>query len=185
MHYIDKMVAWFRESFPFFFLIFFNFWSHDMKTYVSTYAKYNNGSLKGSWVDLTEFSDYSEFLEYCKNLHSDEHQPELMFQDFEGPKGLYSESDLSEVYDYLDALDRSGIDAEAFEAGYELDIPLESIADAYYGQYNNHEEFAYEYAAGLIPEHVWPLNCIDWHQAARELMCDFIEENGHYFYSHY
>ena len=156
-----------------------------MKTYVSTYAKYNNGSLKGSWVDLTEFSDYSEFLEYCKNLHSDEHQPELMFQDFEGPKGLYSESDLSEVYDYLDALDRSGIDAEAFEAGYELDIPLESIADAYYGQYRNDSDFAYDYSAGLIPEHVWPLNCIDWHQAARELMYDFMEENGFYFCNNY
>jgi antirestriction protein len=158
-----------------------------MKAYVSTYAKYNSGSLVGQWVDLTDFSNYSDFIDYCNNLHSDESDPELMFQDFEGPKGLYSESDLSEVYDYLDALDRSGIDAEAFEAGYELDIVLESIADAYYGQYNNHEDFAYDYAeqTGLIPEHVWPLNCIDWHQAARELMYDFTENNGYYFYSNY
>jgi len=87
----------------------------------------------------------------------------------------------------LDALDRSGIDADAFQAGYSLSIPLDSIADAYYGQYRNDSDFAYEYAdqLGLIPDNVWPRNCIDWHQAARELMCDFIEENGHYFYSHY
>jgi antirestriction protein len=158
-----------------------------MKTYVSTYAKYNNGSLVGQWVDLTDFTDYEAFIEYCLELHSDEPDPELMFQDFEGPKGLYSECDLSEVYEYLRELDSSGMDAEAFEAGYELDIPLESIADAYYGQYRNDEDFAYEYAeqAGFIPENQWPLNCIDWHQAARELMYDFMEENGHYFYSHY
>jgi antirestriction protein len=158
-----------------------------MKAYVGTYNKYNNGSIAGAWVDLTEFSNYSDFIDYCNNLHSDESDPELMFQDFEGPKGLYSESDLSEVYDYLDALDRSGIDADAFQAGYSLSIPLDSIADAYYGQYRNDSDFAYEYAdqLGLIPDNVWPRNCIDWHQAARELMCDFIEENGHYFYSHY
>ena len=158
-----------------------------MKAYVSTYAKYNNGSLAGQWVDLTDFTDYETFIEYCLELHSDESNPELMFQDLEGPKGLYSESDLSEVYDYLDALDRSGIDADAFQAGYELDIPLNSISDAYYGQYNNDADFAYDYAesAGLIPEHVWPLNCIDWHQAARELMYDFTENNGYYFYSNY
>jgi len=158
-----------------------------MKTYVSTYAKYNNGSLKGSWVDMNDFTDYDTFIDYCLGLHSDEFDPELMFQDFEGPKGLYSESDLSEVYEYLYYLNESGMDAEAFQAGYELDIALKSIADAYYGQYNNHEDFAYEYAdqLGLIPDNVWPRNCIDWHQAARELMCDFIEENGHYFYSHY
>jgi len=158
-----------------------------MKAYVSTYAKYNNGSLAGQWVDLTDFTDYETFIEYCLELHSDESNPELMFQDLEGPKGLYSESDLSEVYDYLDALDRSGIDADAFQAGYSLSIPLDSIADAYYGQYRNDSDFAYEYAdqLGLIPDNVWPRNCIDWHQAARELMCDFIEENGHYFYSHY
>lgn len=181
------MIKWLRGLgiFPFFFYLFF--FGVNMKTYVSTYAKYNNGSLKGSWVDLTQFSDYSEFLEYCIELHSDEHQPELMFQDFEGPEGLYSESDLSEVYDYLDALDCSNMDEDAFKAGYELDIPLESIADAYYGQYRNDEDFAYEYAeqAGLIPENQWPLNCIDWHQAARELMYDFTKNNGYYFYRNY
>ena len=85
------------------------------------------------------------------------------------------------------AFKSSGIDEDAFEAGYSLGIPLDSIADAYYGQSESDADFAYDYAeqTGLIPDHVWPLNCIDWHQAARELMYDFMEENGHYFYSHY
>ena len=158
-----------------------------MKAYVSTYAKYNSGSLVGQWVDLTDFSNYSDFIDYCNNLHSDESDQELMFQDFEGPKGLYSESDLSEVYEYLYYLNESGMDAESFEAGFALDIPLESIAGAYYGQYRNDSDFAYDYAeqTGLIPDHVWPLNCIDWHQAARELMYDFMEENGFYFCNNY
>jgi len=136
---------------------------------------------------MNDFTDYDTFIDYCLGLHSDEFDPELMFQDFEGPKGLYSESDLSEVYDYLEAFKSSGIDEDAFEAGYELGIPLNSISDAYYGQYRNDEDFAYDYAeqAGLIPDNVWPSNCIDWNQAARELMLDFVEQDGYYFYSNY
>lgn len=47
---------------------------------------------------------------------------------------------------------------------------------------------------GLIPENLpkirainknasWPNTCIDWEQAARELMCDYSESNGYYFRS--
>ena len=30
--------------------------------YVGTYAKYNNGSLSGAWLDLSDYSDKEEFL---------------------------------------------------------------------------------------------------------------------------
>ena len=53
--------------------------SNDPMVYVGTYAKYNNGSLEGERVNLSDFSDKDDFIEYCLELHSDEEEPELMF----------------------------------------------------------------------------------------------------------
>jgi len=36
--------------------------------YVGTYAKYNDGSLFGMWVDLVKCGDYDTFMEVCHNL---------------------------------------------------------------------------------------------------------------------
>lgn len=74
------------------------------RLYVGTYHKYNCGSLKGKWVDLADFDSQDDFYSYCKELHSDERDPEYMFQDFEGmPHDLYNESRASElIWEMLD-----------------------------------------------------------------------------------
>lgn len=51
--------------------------------YVGTYEKYNNGSLKGDWLELDDYTSKEDFLEACKELHKDEQEPEFMFQDWE------------------------------------------------------------------------------------------------------
>ena len=95
------------------------------KVYVGTYAKYNNGDLTGQWVDLTDYSSYDDFLEYCAELHSDQDDPEFMFQDYEGfPKQYYGESGLKpELWDYIEAIqnyDQEMVDA-ILDEGYDLD----------------------------------------------------------------
>lgn len=84
--------------------------SNDPMVYVGTYAKYNNGSLEGEWVNLSDFSDKDDFIEYCLELHSDEEEPELMFQDYENvPKDLISESDIDEsLWEILPLYDEYG-----------------------------------------------------------------------------
>jgi antirestriction protein len=62
--------------------------------YVGTYHKYNCGSIEGRWLCLNDFLDEDQFLSACKELHKDEEDPELMYQDYEGPKAFYSESRL-------------------------------------------------------------------------------------------
>ena len=58
--------------------------------YCGTYRKYNEGSIFGAWLDISKFSDYDEFIDVCRQLHADEEDPELMFQDYEGfPSLLY------------------------------------------------------------------------------------------------
>lgn len=74
------------------------------KVYVGTYRKYNNGSLSGQWVDLTQFANYSEFVKHCRTIHKDESDPELMIQDCENfPDGLNCTEWLSEQ-DYNDVI---------------------------------------------------------------------------------
>ncbi len=71
----------------------------EARVYVGTYNKYNNGSLFGKWLDLSDYSDKDEFLEACADLHKDEQDPEYMFQDYENiPETLFSESSLSEKF---------------------------------------------------------------------------------------
>ena len=73
----------------------------EPSVYCGTYGKYNDGSLCGLWVDISSFDDYDDFIRFCKAIHADEEDPELMFQDFEGfPRQWYSES---------------GMDADAFD----------------------------------------------------------------------
>ena len=71
----------------------------EAKVYVGTYAKYNNGSLSGAWLDLSDYSDKEEFYEACRELHKDEEDAEYMFQDWENvPEGLIGESWISENF---------------------------------------------------------------------------------------
>jgi antirestriction protein len=67
-----------------------------------------------------------------------------------------------------------------YEEGYDLN----SMQEAYQGQYDNDEDFAQQMAEdlGLIHENAgWPSYCIDWEQASSELMMDYFEIDGHYF----
>lgn len=63
------------------------------RLYVGTYDKYNRGDISGKWMNLQDYPDREAFLSACAALHADEHDPELMFQDFEGfPRQWYQES---------------------------------------------------------------------------------------------
>lgn len=108
--------------------------------YVGTYAKYNNGSIAGKWLYLDDYEDAASFLAACKELHKDESDPELMYQDFEHfPEVFYDESmgtvELEKLYGYikLDANDRELINEYVEATGYSIeDINLDKAKDAHY-----------------------------------------------------
>lgn len=61
---------------------------------------------------------------------------------------------------------------------------LSDCAEAYQGQYKDDQDFAMSLAEDLgeLPKNnSWPHYCIDWEYAARELMMDYFESDGHYF----
>ncbi len=50
----------------------------EPSVYVGTYGKYNDDSLCGLWIDLSSFNAYDDFIDFCKAIHADEADPELM-----------------------------------------------------------------------------------------------------------
>lgn len=83
----------------------------DAAIYVGTYGKYNNGSLFGKWLKLSDYADKSEFYKACAELHKDEKDPEFMFQDWEYiPDNMVGESWVSEKVWELFALEDDDIE---------------------------------------------------------------------------
>ena len=152
--------------------------------YVGTYEKYNNGSIKGAWVDLTLFSDHDAFIDHCKELHKDEEDPELMYQDFENfPKEYYSESSIDpDLWEFINLDDDDRAMFEAYkEAG--LDGSIDDARDAYSGQFDSDIDFTMELleSCGDIPKDLPSYISIDWESTARNIMFDYSEANGYYF----
>ena len=153
--------------------------------YVGTYQKYNNGSIGGAWVDLTKFSDEDEFLEHCRELHKDEEDPELMFQDFEGfPREYYEESALSsDLWEWLSLDDDDKAMLEAYIECYGQNGTIDEARDAYQGQYDSDIDFTMELleSCGDIPQDLPSYIHIDWEGTARDIMMDYSSFNGFYF----
>lgn len=174
------------------------------RIFLTDYASYNNGSQFefGHWVDLTDFSDADELNEYIQNHfeEADEKSPldspreEIMITDFEGfPKAFYSESSMNfdALFEYFERVESCGYDIEVIEAFAEIgnydikdvDSFFDALEEAYCGEYKSDEDFAEDLAeqTGVEISNSWPHNCIDWERAARDLMYDYYESNGHYF----
>lgn len=119
------------------------------KVYVSTYGKYNCGSICGLWVSLTNFNDYEAFINFCKAIHADEAEPELMFQDYMNyPQQYYSECSLSEeIFDNICEYELLCKQHEPEAINYFLDDMGRDINDfeeCYQGCYASEEAFARE-----------------------------------------
>ncbi|OZA05772.1 MAG: hypothetical protein B7X95_05285 [Methylophilaceae bacterium 17-44-8] len=158
-----------------------------IQVYVGTYAKYNNGSIKGAWLDLTDYSDYETFLEACSELHSDEIEPEFMFQDYEGfPKEFYSESSIDlRVFEYidLDDNDREIVDAFLDCFGDCAGDLFEASQDAYIGEHDSDSDFAYEMVQSCYNLEEPLASYFDYDKFARDLMVDHLSSNNRYFHS--
>lgn len=156
-----------------------------IQVYVSTYAKYNSGSLKGAWVDLEQFAgDEEEFLEFIAELHKDESDPEFMFHDFEGfPSEFYSGSSLdSRIFEWLelDEDDREKVTAFLDCFGDTNDL-FEDSETAYVGTYDSDSDFAYEIVSSCYNLKEPLASYFDYDKFARDLMIDHISSNGFYF----
>lgn len=143
------------------------------RVYVGTYAKYNAGDLTGAWLDLDDYSDKDEFLAACAELHKDEDDPELMFQDHEGiPSAFYGESYIADgLWDWI-ALDEHDRELLAvYTSEIDTDGTIETACDAFLGKYDSAEDWAAEWLkeTGTLSEVPESLrNYIDFAAYARD-----------------
>lgn len=138
----------------------------EVKVYVGTYAKYNNGNISGKWVDLCDYSDLEDFLDECRDIHDDEDDPEFMFQDTDCHNvfsDFISESSIDEsIFDVIDKLHDYDLDDD----GDIIALFNEACDDLSY-----HDDRIYsmdeldEVLEGMSKEDVFRLGCysdINW-----------------------
>lgn len=168
----------------------------SIKIYVGTYKKYNEGNLFGKWIDLNDFSNFEELKQVMYKLHSDENDPEFMFQDYECSKAieeleLINESYLSnDIYDVIETIKTSCYNEEVIE-NYILNIgacdtieeTIEKAEESYAGIYDSDIDFTQDLleSTGDIPENLPNYIHIDWEKTARDIMYDYTSNNNHYF----
>ena len=156
--------------------------SESPALYCGTYGKYNAGNLCGMWVDLSTFDDYEDFINFCKAIHADEEEPELMYQDYENmQRSLYHESmgeeGFNKIAEYCELCDDYSV--EAVDDFLELFSPedLGEMPDAYVGVYDSKEDFAREMVNDCydIEQMMGSLaDYFDYEAFARDLfMCDY------------
>lgn len=152
--------------------------------YVGTYGKYNGGSLEGGWVNLDEFDSKQDFLRYCmQQLHANERDAELMFQDWEYiPDGFIGESFISDrLWDFISLDTPYNVKLAVANA---LNNPEEAINVLESGDYrlfpgcDSVEDIVYEYLdEGIMPSR--PENYFDYERFGHDCSMDgpFNDEN--------
>lgn len=151
---------------------------NTIKVYVSTYEQYNNGSLSGKWVDLSDYSDADEFVAAMQAIYGED--AELMYPDHEDDFGL-SKSYLSEshinplVWDLLQLEEHAQESVSAMlYNGSELRYALDNYNDVI--SYADWDELVEQFTEGC-PEHLQAY--LDEDKIVRDLEHDgYFEYNG-------
>ena len=165
----------------------------DVKIYVGTYYKYNNGSIAGAWIDLENLTK-DEFYSKCKELHKDETDPEFMYQDFECDeifKGMISEYGIDpKFWELKETLENTEIDLDALTAYKAIfgEVDIRDFEDKFFGFFDDWDinkafgEHILEELGELeqIPQHL--RYYIDAEAYGRDLLInDFSEFEGYVF----
>lgn len=166
--------------------------------YVGTYKKYNEGSLAGAWMELADYKSKDEFMEACKELHSDEEEPEFMYQDYSNiPDGMINESyidpllfgiiqsakDMSEteLEAFFVFLDMNFVDYSYIKDGEDL---VELFRDKYIGQFDSEEAFATYMAEMKWPEELQTEfgQYFDYEAYSRTLLTSGYRHQGDFYF---
>jgi antirestriction protein len=166
--------------------------------YVGTYGKYNAGSIAGAWFDLEDYADYDDFIADCLNFHSDEADPELMFQDWqcELSGGYISETyvhrDLWKFFD-LEDYERKLVVIYSEIADIDLSMKelIEQATDRFAGAHDDHTHFVIEYLEDMgFDFDALSACCVEidyegtWRNLEQDYCCVRVNGYNYYFRSH-
>lgn len=151
------------------------------RVYVASLADYNAGVLHGAWIDCTDPATMGEQVAAMlaasptaleSGIPAEEWRIDY-YDDWHGVN-VGEWDDFERLCSIAAGIVEHGPAFAAWiSAGYD---PDGDFADAYQGEWDNARDFAMHLAdeLGAIPaDYSWPTSCIDWDQAARELMMDY------------
>lgn len=162
-----------------------------MKIGITITAELGNYHLDNYLIELSdEDTIKEEIFEEMKKVY-----PELEEDNKAEPQNIsFSVLDWGELEEYKNLQNPNlfeelahytgNYELDVISAGIDVDIQISDIDEAYAGYFSDDEKFAQDMAEqlGYINNNIhWPFTCIDWKYAARELMYDYTESNGHYF----
>ncbi len=158
-----------------------------MRVYIADLAEYNNGNLKGIWIDLPSADIHKEVQEM---LGSNE---EWAIHDYELPFNVSEYADLEEINDLakqFDNMDEQEIKKVNYLINYQgedMKKALDHHEDVYLYENMDYKDLAYEQVDeglfGEVPEHL--ANYLDYDAIARDLEYDYVEIDGDLYYSQY
>lgn len=138
--------------------------------------------LESEQSDLdTEDENYDEEYDQFQSHMDSKEQDQTIVND---KMKAHESIDIDDAREWVEAADMSHLKEEVFQAAYELDVQPETVEEAYAGTSDSDEEFAQNYAnmMGCVDANMtWPHDCIDWEEAAKDLMQGYMEEGQHYF----
>ena len=122
----------------------------NVKVYVGTYAKYNNGFLDGKWFTPADYDSYDDFIDAIKKFHSDESDPEFMYQDEEFlPNSLYSESGFDEeAFDYCKYVSEhpdKAFGAYCWMDNFNDTWDADNFESSFMGEYDSAEDYCWQF----------------------------------------
>ena len=153
--------------------------------YAGFYGCFASGSLYGSWINLNEAKTADHInglIELLRLAASDEHKiennlEEVMIQDCQGLPNICL--DFAELESYLESIDEISEDEKpAFDfycSNFSEAQNADDFREAFCGYYESEEDYAQQLWEDCATKEEreaanrWPLNCIDWERAAREL----------------
>ena len=154
-----------------------------MKIAITDLKDYNEGILRYEWLDLEEYSSAEEIREYIKQFldkrskETKELHEEWFVSDYEEFVNLGEYPNIDDIEKAVELIKEYGW--EAVEAYYEYCSGLDDFEEAYNGEWEDEEDFAYETAHDIYSEEQLGQLAmyIDWEKYARDLfISDYYSE---------
>lgn len=159
-----------------------------MKSLTVTFTAQNTKTkdILTSEIDVIDYPSKDEVLEQILEEHETEDSEDWeLTDDIETDEDIHQNyKDIENIFEYAEAYNESSYDLDVINAAIECGIDFDNIDESYNGKHDDDEDFAQQIAEdiGAIDKNAgWPNNCIDWEYAAKELMWDYSESDGHYF----
>jgi len=150
------------------------------KIYVADLGDYNNGELRGRWIDMEDISDEDDLWEQIKEMLSVKPgHDEWMVYDYEDFPDLGKHPSVEDLVSINELVNEYGgeLVSELYKQYEDVKYIEKLLVDGYYGEYKDKEDFA----MSMVEEQYGDLHklignlayYIDYEAYARDLESDF------------